>query len=187
MERFSQAFGRELGKTQRWEAFKWIAAQLIERNRPVYIGETGCARDPGNWVGDGQSTLIWDWLLQALGGTGFTVDKSPQACASVRPQVKRMGVVCDDSLAYLGHAHLVGSLDLLYLDSRDYQPPYPLSEIHHAAELAIVYEKLPSGCLIAVDDCHAQNVGKHVMMQKFFERMEISPRFVSYVTIWEKP
>lgn len=187
MENFCNTFGPHLANTGRWGIFQWIALRLIERGRPIFIGETGCARDPGNWAGDGQSTLLWDWLLQAIGGAGFTVDKNVEAISELRKSMKRMIPVCEDSIRCLMFEPTVQSLDLLYLDSMDYDAPYGPSELHHAGELAVSYSRLPSGCLIAVDDCHSETMGKHVMVKQFFDRMGIKPRIVGYISVWEKP
>jgi len=73
---FDAQFSRHLGNTRRWHAFRLIVADLIARGRPVNIVETGCARQPDNWAGDGQSTLVWDWLLDKVGGTGLSMDIS---------------------------------------------------------------------------------------------------------------
>ncbi len=53
---FDAQFAKHLANTRRWGAFRMIVADLIARGRPVNIVETGCARQPDNWAGDGQST-----------------------------------------------------------------------------------------------------------------------------------
>lgn len=78
---------------------------------------------------------------------------------------------------------------LLYLDSMDlYGAPHEMAQsaLHHAGELAACYSRLPSGCLIAVDDCK-EPIGKHTIVKAFFDAAGIKPEFSGYITIWRKP
>lgn len=184
---FIQTFHKHLNESQRWEPFKFIAHNLLLRDRPIYIAETGCIREKGNWMGDGQSTLLWDWLLEKKDGAGICVDISDDACSLACDLTEVMVPICSNSINVLAEHRIVEKLDLLFLDSFDYQPPYALSELHHAAELGAAWHRLPSGCLIAVDDCHGTHEGKHTIVKAFFDRMGIPARFVGYITVWEKP
>jgi len=60
------------------------------------------------------------------------------------------------------------TLDFLYLDSYDLTETID-SPTHHLAELASVYPRLPSGCLIAVDDCVSEQHGKHRFVRDWLE------------------
>lgn len=183
---FDKAFSQELSNTRRWEAFTLIASDLLGRKRPLYIVETGCARQPGNWSGDGQSTLVWDWLLDQVGGTGLAMDISKENCAVAASQVTQFKVACVDSVVGLRTMVTPETIDFLYLDSYDLTDTID-SPLHHLAELASVYAQLPSGCLIAIDDCVDEQHGKHRFVRDFLSRIGVEPVLRSYVTVWRKP
>lgn len=183
---FIQQFAPVLGNTDRWIAFNYIWEALKQKREPVHILETGCARDEGNWAGDGQSTLVWDWMITQLGGTGISIDLSPENAAVARSLVKRVEVKVSDSVIALKQEPELESLDLLYLDSYDWTGTFE-SPLHHAAEFAVAYPRLRSGCLIAIDDCFSDQEGKHVMVQDLLRGMGVEPVLRSRVTIWRKP
>jgi SAM-dependent methyltransferase len=161
------------------------------KNNCSAIIETGTARIKDNWGGDGQSTLVWEWLCQQIVGLrAVSIDITPEHVAAAREQVKRVQVIEGDSIKTLAHLsrELVENCRLLYLDSFDWHPEHAMdSMFHHMAELATVYADLPSGCLIAVDDRHSRDQGKHFMVQAFFEKLGIEPLFAEYQIGWVKP
>lgn len=183
---WNDKFAPHLYNTARWDAFNLIAHDLFSRKKPVVIIETGCVRKEDNWAGDGQSTRVLSDIANSMLGTLISIDKDPDACALATRLCPSARVRCEDSIVGLSTG-FVEKCDLLFLDSYDYQPPYALSELHHAGELAVAYERLPSGCLIAVDDCHGEWVGKHVMVKVFMQRMGIEPEIEGYITVWRKP
>lgn len=183
---FDAQFAKHLENTRRWHAFRMIAADLIARGRPVNIVETGCARQPDNWAGDGQSTLVWDWLLDKLGGTGLSMDISAANCHAAAAQVTHFKIACVDSVVGLRTMVKPETLDFLYLDSYDLTETID-SPTHHLAELASVYPRLPSGCLIAVDDCINEQYGKHRFVREWLNRLGVEPMLRGYVTVWRKP
>ena len=183
---FDTTFSPQLSNTRRWDAFRLIAEDLLSRGRPLYIVETGCARQENNWSGDGQSTLVWDWLLDQVGGTGLTMDISKENCAVAAAQVEHFKVACIDSVVGLRTMVQSDKIDLLYLDSYDLTETID-SPLHHLAELAAVYAGLPSGCLIAIDDCVDEQHGKHRFVRDFLSRLGVEPVLRSYVTVWRKP
>lgn len=189
-EEFEAEFKSKLGHTRRWEAMSFIAKELLTTERP-YILETGCLRQPDNWEGDGQSTRVWNWIIQRAEGTLWSVDIKDENCAVAEHYCGNFAYVTTmDSIKYLrtNQCESLDLLNLLYLDSFDYSPGrYHLAELHHIGELACVYDKLPSGCLIAVDDCHSDTFGKHVLVKAFFDRINNPPILKSYITIWRKP
>ena len=163
---------------------------LSSLDRPVLIVETGTARERDNWVGDGQSTLVWDWLLGVVGGQAYSVDVDPKAVETARTQVRHVTCICEDSQKFLRNFPDAPQIDLLYLDAYDWgfsRRQNVLSELHHVGELAAIYERLPAGCLVAVDDCHGIDQGKHVLVQEFFNRLGVEPVQRGYITIWRKP
>jgi hypothetical protein len=189
-EKFIEKFAHQLGGGHRFEPFQFIVTELSELNRPLLIVETGTARERGNWQGDGQSTLIWDWLIGEVGGQAQSVDFNQDAVEIARSQAPRVTCVWGDSQAFLRGFFEAELIDLLYLDAYDWgdsRQANSLSELHHVGELAAIYERLRSGCLIAVDDCHGIDQGKHVLVQEFFNRIGIEPLRRGYVTVWKKP
>jgi hypothetical protein len=187
---FEKEFGPKLGTSNRWGAFLTIAGRLSRLERAVNIGETGCVRDENGWIGNGNSTMMWEWIGKKTGGDIFSIDISPDNVNLARRIAPRVNYYRNDSVHMLSHPELdvkLRHLDLLYLDSYDHNPPFGLSELHHAGELAACYERLPSGCMIAIDDCHGEDSGKHFLVNQFFKRMKIPPLLTSYVFIWVKP
>ena len=179
------------GQGDRWPAFRYIAAYLLGLQRPVTIVETGTARGAGNWLGDGQSTLLWDWIVAHVGGRLDSVDIDAAACDTAHAQMtsKESRVWCADSI-YLLRSMADDVLmpdwspDLVFLDSYDYDFAMA-SPLHHVGELAAVAKRLQKGALVAVDDCHERDQGKQVLVADYFERAGKVPLVTGYVTVWE--
>lgn len=187
LSEFDQAFAHRFHDRPgygRWPCFRAIVAHLLHKQRPVRIVETGTARQKDNWAGDGQSTLIWDWVVGHTGGSGVSIDCDAEACEIARSQVKHMQVVNADSLMFLRQMILT-PIDLLYLDSYDYESGNAAS-LHHAGELACVWDSLPAGCIVAVDDCIAPHRGKHVLVKWFMESTARAPFVDGYISAWVK-
>lgn len=178
----------ELLGPKRQGAFEFLMNELASLNRRFFIVETGCARIPNNYAGDGQSTFFWELLCQKYDSSFFSVDIDQRAVGFSGQNILRGQVVFGDSVHILRHEMVKAEeIDLLYLDSYDWVEGKIDSQVHHLAELASVYCRLPSGCLIAVDDCHADDKGKHVEIEAFMTRRGVAPIFRSYVTVWRKP
>lgn len=185
IESFDNQFKPVLGDTARWNAFSLIARHLLSKNKPVNIMETGCVWTD-NWRGQGCSTKLWEWIADKTDGVAFSFDISDEHVELARKFCPKAHIALMDSIEGL-NSYDTTNLDLLYLDSYDYNPPYGLSELHHAGELAVCYERLPSGCLIAIDDCSSDTEGKHALVCAFFKRMGIEPLLRSYIYVWQKP
>lgn len=185
---FIDEFESKLKGTRRWDAFTYIAAHLFSLERSIFIVETGSMRNPGNWAGDGQSTMLWDFIAKYTNGSVFSIDTDPGAFELVRTHCPNVIPFLGDSIEMLStFSDNLNVTDLLYLDSLDYKDETALSELHHVGELAASYPKLKSGCLIAVDDCQSDSLGKHFLVKMFFERMNIRPIQSGYITLWKKP
>ena len=182
---FEAEFGPKLRDTRRWEGFHYIASRLAPMDRPLII-ETGCLRSENDWAGNGQSTLLWSWMAQHGAQVG-SVDIDEQNVRFARQRCPGVYVQFSDSIEFLSVLQEPNRIDLLYLDSYDHDPPYGPSELHGAGELACVWDKLKSGCMIAVDDCNGDGTGKHYLIRHFFDRMGIKPVVASYIHIWIKP
>ena len=144
----------------RWRTFRLIFEHLDRIERPVGIVETGCVRQPDNWAGDGQSTLLFDRYTQAKPGSAvYTCDIDKSATATCKSLVSAaVKVITSDSVAFL--AGLVRerpadlpAIDLLYLDSVDVDLTAPLpSAIHHLKELLAISPMISPQTLVVVDD-----------------------------------
>jgi len=144
----------------RAESFRKIFAYLDRFDRPVGIVETGCVRQLDNWMGDGQSTILFDKYAEFhLGSAVFSVDRDPEAVALCRSLVgDRVHVHAGESVAYLKSLaarppSALEFLDLLYLDSWDLNFDNPLpSAIHHLKELLAIAPLVLTDTLVVVDD-----------------------------------
>jgi hypothetical protein len=184
---FASKFSKHLGTTRRWQAFTFIADRLAELRRPIGIVETGCLRQIGNWAGDGQSTVVWDWLVKQHGGYGHSYDISAESVAAARSSVSTMQVHQQDSVEALAGFASASTIDLLYLDSYDWRADSDASAKHHRAELEAIYDRLRPGCLIAVDDCMGKEKGKHALVLPWLAERGVKPIVTGYVYVWRKP
>lgn len=173
----------------RWPAFEFIARELFGKRRQLKIVETGCQRTENDWLGMGHSTELWNWIVAVTGGTATSIDITIENIQFIRNKCPRVKFVHADSIGCLrGMSKLDSELDLLYLDSFDWSPSLHVSScLHHMGELAAIWDKLPVGCLIAVDDCHTENLGKHVLVRKFFDMIGVPPLVECHVQVWRKP
>ncbi len=149
---------------QRGETFTKIFEYLDALNRPVGIIETGCMRNNDNWGGDGKSTVLFDRYVNENGGTFYSVDIDPVAIQLCREAVsEKTKLYTGDSIEYLKTLatsppddlkHI--GLDLLYLDSFDFDPRRPLiSEVHHINEFYAILPLIRPNTLVVVDDSTA--------------------------------
>lgn len=195
-QRFSELpFFNLLGKRQQGflAIMRHLDSLLDNREQPYLIVETGCARRQANWIGDGMSTVIWDWVRLVVDRPAIevrSVDKDPDAVRLARQLAPQVRIDCQDSVDYLEAFRLsdTNRIKLLYLDSFDWSPEtQERSSDHHLRELVAVWDHLPSNCLIVVDDRHTPEHGKHLQVQKFMEERSIKPAFVGYQIGWIKP
>lgn len=183
-----QPFFNKLGKRQ--AGFLNIIEHLSNIKGISYIIETGTVRYEDNWEGDGHSTCIWDWCAEQNNDIKpISIDINPKNIETSKLQTKNIEYICKDSILALNNMNeeILSNTKLLYLDSYDWNMEEHLeSSFHHMCELASIWSKLPKGCMVVVDDCHAINLGKHVMIQYFFAKMGKEPVFTGYQTGWMK-
>jgi len=157
---FDKEAGPQLGRREK--TFRHMFQFLDAINGPVTIVETGCARIADNWLGDGQSTVLFDRYVTHRDSTSIvhSVDISEDAVKQARALVSdRAKVTKEDSVVFLTQlaeqfAREGKTIDLLYLDSfdLDWVHWYP-SAIHHLKELCATMRVIRKDTLVAVDDC----------------------------------
>lgn len=176
---------------QREESFKAAIARIIKNQEKTFIIETGSAWNTDNWEHQGQSTLIWNACAEENENLQvISIDINPKAVETASLATRKVLFLCGDSVTMLSRLpdDVVSRTSLLYLDSFDWSLEGNIeSAHHHLCELAAVYARLPSGCLVMVDDCHADLAGKHWMIEHFFLKLGVHPFFKGYQTIWVKP
>lgn len=185
---------RFLNLHRRREPFRIMCEHVVDfasREGGCTIIETGSAWHTGNWRGQGQSTLIWDWLckldprVQAL-----SIDIREEATKNAAAQTSKVRYITGDSVSVLAKMDhdVLQECGLLYLDSYDWSIETNIeSAFHHAAELAAVWRYLPDGCMIAVDDRHGPSKGKHWMVEAFMEHyLKHKPVYKVHQVLWVK-
>ena len=128
-----------------------------KKNKDFFIVETGCMRaDHGQLAlgDDGASTYIFDDFINYYDGEVVSVDINPDNVAHAQKMVSdRTTVYCSDSVEFLWNIPSKRKIDLLYLDSFDFEPEDPVpSQKHHLKELTAVMKNLRKGSIIMVDD-----------------------------------
>jgi hypothetical protein len=177
-----------LGSSARWAGFCYLMRDQLERENPVII-ETGTLREPGNWKGDGQSTRLWQWVAEHKKACVVSVDRDLRACELARRECGKVHVVCEDSVSFL-RGFMPFAVTLLYLDSIEWGPTRESNIdcwMNQIAELAAIWGRLPSGCLIASDDSQERDRGKPVLTRRLFEALGIEPVYDGYIVCWRKP
>lgn len=192
-----------LGKTnQRQSSFQIMIDHLKTCKEPLII-ETGCARPPHKEWGsedvsfkdEGFSTRIFDAYINQFDGELHSVDINPTHVEYAQSQVSdRAQVHCSDSVEFLWQANQNLAeqdyfVDLLYLDSYDYEAsdPWPSAE-HHLKELAAILPRLRPGSLVAVDDnfiVNGQRQGKGAYIYNFMKSIGKPLIHDGYQLIWK--
>lgn len=176
--------------SRRKENFEKMCVHASETyNSDGVIIETGTAWDQDNWEGQGQSTLIWDWLASKSGVEVYSIDLSKEHIETAKKQTKYVHYLTGNSIEVLNQIPkaLLERCKLLYLDSFDWSQDLNLeSAYHHMAELTSVWSSLPVGCMVVVDDRHGDHIGKHWMVEAFMTVLSIKPVFKNHQIAWIK-
>lgn len=191
----------------RAETFRLMFEYLEKFDRPVTIIETGCARDwhdteDKNWALDGRSTVLFDRFVQSQGGEVISVDISKQAIARCSAVVSdKVHLIEEYSVSYLKSvSEWKGpdtdlTLDLLYLDSFDFEVSDPIpSAAHHLNELMAIRSLLLPETLVVVDDSpttvdttllpRPEVVGKGSMVSLYAQSVGADLLFSAYQCGW---
>lgn len=167
----------------------------LKKRKDIVIVETGCMRHDHGFLSfgdDGCSTLIFDLLARYTNGKNYSVDLSIKNINFAKKICKNTMFINADSVTFLSSFRHLDKVDLVYLDSYDFDPknPYP-SQLHHLNELKIVFGKLKSGALILIDDADAMvdgnYNGKASLIIEYFDNLGIKPIVESYQVLYEVP
>jgi predicted O-methyltransferase YrrM len=113
------------------------------------IVETGTLRTPGNWAGDGQSTILFDRYVTCCSGKVYSIDIDPKNAGVTKPLVSQaVTFIVEDSLAFL--PRMEEPIDLLYLDSLDGNMKGTAE--HQLNEFLAAEKNLRSGSILFIDD-----------------------------------
>jgi hypothetical protein len=187
-EQFEQFFRPRLGV--RADGFATLFSHLSRSKDELLIIETGSLRIPGNWIGDGQSTFMFDALAKSRGGNVFSIDVTTESLDSARRACSSAtNLLLGDSVAAL---HNLGALigrpaDLVYLDSYDLDPQNPMpSAIHHAMELTAAQPLIGPHTIVCVDDYMADTHvgGKGLLLDLYFSRVRATVLYSGYQKMW---
>lgn len=167
-----------------------LEALLDTKSKDLVIVETGCLRVADNWKGDGQSTRIFDAVVNMVGGTVWTVDIDPNSLNVARFLVSNKTTCTEmDSVSYL--RRFPANIDLLYLDSLDYEDSSPEeSAQHQMCELFAALPKLNYGCIVFVDDTFrdagdGKIKGKGVLTSEIMRKMGCPLIAEHYQMVWK--
>lgn len=155
LKKFKDEYYHKLGK--RSATFSIIIENLLRNKQSeLVIVETGTTRKTNNWEGDGQSTRIFDDLVNFVGGRVISIDIDPVACEiSDRLTSDKTTVICSDAIPALYQlgCWIRQPIDLLYLDSYDvsFDDDMP-SAVHHLMEFSMAARYLNDPCILAIDD-----------------------------------
>ena len=186
-EKFGRYFRPRLGK--RADGFQVIFDLLLADCRDLLVVETGSMRIPGNWDGDGQSTFMFDCLVQQCGGVFYSIDVTAEslvtarrACSSSTQLILNDSVVALHALCSVSKSRI----KLLYLDSFDIDITNPLpSAIHHIMELTAARPLIGPGSIVCVDDyAVGSDGGKGMILDKFFSSIRADVLHAGYQKVW---
>ena len=174
--------------------FRHLEARCRAIARPALIVETGSMRVPGNWAGDGQSTVLWKEFASVHDCEIHTVDLDPEAARVVRQECGEAVVAhTGDSVRFLydfAQSSQARQIDLLYLDSFDFdnRDPFP-SAFHHIKELIAVRPCLGPGSIVAIDDNYVLEeggwTGKGYLAMQWFDHLGIPCVHQGHQFVWQ--
>jgi hypothetical protein len=169
----------------RKDSFEKMINHLKTIDNPLIV-ETGCNRSTDNWAGDGMSTIIFDKFVNDYSGEVHSVDIDEHHVNIAASLVSSKTTIhCSDSVAWLWKFNQFDrKIDLLYLDSFDYDGINGQSMQHHMYELTAILPSLKNGCLIAVDD-HFGDHGKGELVKRFMTHIGIPLFHDGYQLIWQ--
>jgi len=152
LQKFDEEYAPKLaewaGRPARAPTFRQVFVAL--GGDPLIV-ETGTTRTPGNWAGDGCSTLLFDLYCQMVDGDLWSVDISKASTEATKPLVSgKTTLFTMDSIEFLkGLANDI-VIDLLYLDSLDGN--FSNCAEHQLFEYNAARKNLRAGSIVFTDD-----------------------------------
>jgi len=171
-----------------------------KKTKDFFIVETGCMRADHGKIAlgdDGASTYIFDDFINYYDGNVVSVDINPNNAKHANELTSdRTEVYCSDSVEFLWNLPVKRKIDLLYLDSFDFEPEDPIpSQKHHLKELCAAMTKLRKGSLIVVDDnantpefewfTKIAQGGKAGFVKDFMASIGVEPLYDGYQIVWQ--
>lgn len=171
-----------------------------KKTKDFFIVETGCMRADHGQIAlgdDGASTFIFDDFINYYDGNVVSVDINPNNAKHANELTSdRTEVYCSDSVEFLWNLPEKRKIDLLYLDSFDFEPEDPIpSQKHHLKELCAAMTKLRKGSLIVVDDnantpefewfTKIAQGGKAGFVKDFMKSIGVEPLYDGYQIVWQ--
>jgi hypothetical protein len=144
--------------TSREKFCKYIVTELVKKNKPLFIVETGTMWTKIEEDAGAFTYLFADLIKNYTGGKLITIDISEEAIQKCRENTAEFAdvimYVTSDSVEFLKKLGRDASeVDAFFFDSYDLNVKDPLpSSIHHFRELLAVYDHLSDDVLIGVDD-----------------------------------
>jgi len=139
--------------------YEYIIPKLVAKNKPLYILETGTMWAPLKDNMGAFTLIMADLIKNHTGGKLYTVDISEGNLNACKEYTKDFSdsieYIQSDSVSYIKSLsdQFVFDLDLVYLDSWDFNLPQPHdSANHHLQEMLALYHRLNFNCPIAIDD-----------------------------------
>ena len=192
---------------KRAKTFRLMFEYLDQQSGPILIIETGVARQPDNWAGDGQSTVLFDRYVTARGPDSHVhaVDISADSVMACRSMVGSQTTVhLQDSVKFLDElARDADGLrpNLVYLDSYDLDWDYWFpSAAHCIKEFAAITPLLNPDTLLVTDDsppvthilesgertiiAPSKIAGKGRLLAEYANQIGVLPYFAQYQAGW---
>lgn len=202
---FDQQAEPKLG--QRAVTFRQMFEYLDSQPVPIVIIETGVARQIDNWIGDGQSTVLFDRYVSGRSTDSHVhaVDISPESVMACRSLVGNQTTLYQqDSVRFLSQlvkesGNMIPAL--VYLDSYDLDWNYWFASAAHCAkEFAAIRPMLGPSTLLVVDDSPAVThilssgdatviapgkiAGKGRLVAEYADQIGVSAYFSQYQAGW---
>lgn len=158
---FFEKYREKIAKSgiSRLRFYEYIIPKLVEKNKPLHILETGTMWAPLEENMGAFTLIMADLIKNHTGGRIYTVDISEKSIDLCKKHTKEFAdsieYVLSDSIAYLKGLsdEFVFNLDLIYLDSFDFNVPLPHdSANHNLKELLSIFYRMNHNCSIAIDD-----------------------------------
>jgi len=171
-----------------------------KQNKNYFIVETGCMRSDHGQLAfgdDGASTYIFDDFINYYDGEFISIDINSENVNHAKNMVSgKSKIYCSDSVEFLWNIPEEKKIDLLYLDSYDFEFDDPIpSQLHHIKELCASMKNLKKGSIVLVDDhfntpqfdsirSKLSEGGKSAFIKNFMENIGAECLHDGYQIVW---